>query len=162
MKTWMKVGLVALLFGIPAFLIGPSIWPPSPENPTPTAMQLPLFIVLAIFEALVFGLGVAFIIFGLPLARRLAGRSQPLAWATYISIAWLTVSWWPHDNSHLSNGSNLNGLLVIEYVFHFTLMVAGLVLAYAFVRNAMRTADTSSAVSAGQGVELPTPQQAGA
>lgn len=162
MKTWMKVGLVALLFGIPAFLIGPSIWPPSPENPMPTATQLPLFIVIAVLEAVVFGLGVAFIIFGYPLARRLAGRSQPLAWATYISIAWLTVSWWPHDNSHLSNGSNMSGLLVIEYVFHVTLMLTGLVLAYAFVRNATRTADTTSAMPAAQGGELPAPQQAGA
>jgi hypothetical protein len=34
------------------------------------------------------------------------------------------VSWWPHDNLHISNGNDLRGLLFIEYGFHFTLMIA--------------------------------------
>jgi hypothetical protein len=42
-------------------------------------------------------------------------------------------SWWPHDNLHISNGNNLQGLLFIEYGFHFTLMIAALVLAYCFL-----------------------------
>jgi hypothetical protein len=48
----------------------------------------------------------------------------------YLSIGWLMVSWWPHDNLHISNSNNLQGLLFIEYGFHFTLMIAALVLAY--------------------------------
>jgi hypothetical protein len=43
----------------------------------------------------------------------------------YLGIGWLMVSWWPHDN--------LQGLLFIEYGFHFTLMIAALVLAYCFL-----------------------------
>jgi hypothetical protein len=51
----------------------------------------------------------------------------------YLSIGWLMVSWWPHGNPHISNGNNLQGLVFIEYGFHFTLMIADLVLAYCFL-----------------------------
>ena len=54
-----------------------------------------------------------------------------IIWA-FLSIAWLLFSWWPHDSLHVANGINLSGLLVIEYVFHVTLMVAGAILAYFF------------------------------
>ena len=43
------------------------------------------------------------------------------------------VSWWPHDNMHIHNGNDLQGLLYIEYGFHVTLMAAGLVLAYSLL-----------------------------
>jgi hypothetical protein len=36
-------------------------------------------------------------------------------------------------NTALSNGNDLQGLLYIEYGFHFTLMIAALVLAYCFL-----------------------------
>ncbi len=45
----------------------------------------------------------------------------------------LALIWWPHDNLHISNGNNLQGLLFIEYGFHFTLMIAALVLAHCFL-----------------------------
>lgn len=142
MKTWQKVAAITLLFGVPAFLLGPVIWPPAPEVPTPTSGQLPLFLFLSVMEALTFGLGIAFLLFGRSLARRLGGGSGPLAWLVFLIIAWFLVSWWPHDNFHLHNGLELNGLLLIEYGFHFTLMLGGLVLAYAFVRVARPTSQT--------------------
>ena len=54
-------------------------------------------------------------------------------WAAYLAIGWLLVSWWPHDNMHIHNGNDLQGLLYIEYGFHVTLMIAGLVLAYSLL-----------------------------
>ena len=39
----------------------------------------------------------------------------------------------PHDNMHIHNGTDMQGLLYIEYGFHVTLMVAGLVLAYSLL-----------------------------
>ena len=42
-------------------------------------------------------------------------------------------NWWMHDNLHVHTGLNIPGLLAIEYGFHVTLGVAGLVLAYLFV-----------------------------
>jgi hypothetical protein len=43
------------------------------------------------------------------------------------------VSWWPHDNMHIHNAMNIDGLIVIEYVFHFTLIAAGFVLTYSYL-----------------------------
>ena len=43
------------------------------------------------------------------------------------------VSWWPHDNLHLHNGMDLQGLPFIEYGFHVTLIIAAFVLAYSLL-----------------------------
>lgn len=57
MHPRLAVPLIALAAGIPAFLLGRVIWSPAPSNPTPSEAQLPFFIVLALIEALLFGLG---------------------------------------------------------------------------------------------------------
>ena len=51
----------------------------------------------------------------------------------YLSIGYLIVSWWPHLNLHAHNGSNLQGLLYIDYFFHLPLEIAGVVLALSFI-----------------------------
>ncbi len=151
MKTRTKVLLITLLFGGAAFALGPVIWPPSPSVPVPTASQLPFLIVLAALEALTFGLGVAFVALGLPLVRRLALGSRARTWTTFIGIAWLMLSWWPHDNMHLQNGLELNGLIVIEYAFHASLMVTGVLLAYIFVSSLRAVQAEPSAQPGGRG-----------
>jgi hypothetical protein len=130
-KTGIKMMLVTLIVGIPAFFLGPVIWPPSPDI-HPTQTQLPYLIVLSLIEALIFGFGVAFIIYGWPRVKAATGDATRAARAMYVSLAWLAVSWWPHDNLHIHNALNMNGLIAIEYAFHFTLIVAGLVLVYSF------------------------------
>jgi hypothetical protein len=132
-KIWVKVLLVTLVVAIPAFLTGPIIWPPAEHSPAPTAGQLPFFLFLAAFESITLGLGVSFLLFGMPVVRRISAGSKLKAWAMYLSIGWLMVSWWPHDNLHLHNGMDLQGLLYIEYGFHLTLMIAGIVLGYSFL-----------------------------
>ena len=138
MKTWLKVLLVTLVVAVPAFVLGPIIWPPDPHGTAPAGLQLLLFMILAALESLTFGLGVAFISFGLPLARRVAGKSRAHAWTAFSATAWLLISWWPHDNMHIHNGGNLAGMLVIEYLFHVSLMIAGAALAYALVQALQR------------------------
>ena len=128
----MKVLFVTVLFGVSAFLLGPVIWPPEAGGPEPSAGQLPFFVVLFAIEALAFGLGISFLAFGLPLVRKASGGWRLRAWAMYLSIVWLLVSWWPHDNLHIHTES-LQGLLYIEYGFHMTLILSGLVLAYSFL-----------------------------
>ena len=81
------------------------------------------------------GLGVCFLAFGLPLLQR-AGRSNGLKWAAFVSIAWLMMSWWPHDGLHRSlDHMDLNGLLAIEYGLHVTLMIASTMVGLFFVRT---------------------------
>ncbi len=133
MKPWVKVALVTALFAVPAMALGQVIWPPAPGGPEPTAGQFPFFIFLAVFEAVTFGLGVSFLLFGFAPLKRALGGSPWRTWATYLAIGWLLVSWWPHDNMHIHNGSDLQGLLYIEYGFHVTLMLSGLILAFSLL-----------------------------
>jgi hypothetical protein len=147
MKTWYKVVLITLGTAVPAFILGPIIWPPDPHGAAPVGLQLVLFIVLAAIESLALGLGVAFISYGVPLVRRAGSGSRASAWMTFIATAWLLISWWPHDNMHKHNGMNLGGLLVIEYLFHFSMIVAGVILAYTLVRALRATTTTEQALS---------------
>ena len=133
MKPWVKVALVTALFAVPAMALGQVIWPPAAGGPEPTAGQFPFFLLLAVFEALTFGFGISFLLFGFAPLRRALGGSGWRTWAAYLSIGWFLVSWWPHDNMHIHNGENMQRLLYIEYGFHVTLMAAGLVLAYSLL-----------------------------
>lgn len=139
MRARIAVPLIAVGVGIPAFLLSQVIWPPAPGNPTPSGAQLPLFVLLAVVEALLFGLGVAFLVFGLPLVRQAAGKVGLDPRPVYVAIAWQLVSWWPHDNFHMATGMDLNGLLMIEYAFHVTLILSALVVARFFLAT-MRAA----------------------
>ena len=143
MKLWINVLFVTLLFGIPAFILGPLIWPPAIS---PGSNLLPFFLILSGAESLTFGLGAAFLIFGWPQLRQLARGSRPLTWAMFISIAWLLISWWPHDHLHALNKTQ-EGLLFIEYGFHLTLFIGGAILAYGFIRLLVSAREASSSSS---------------
>jgi len=100
MRTSLKMLVITLLFGVAAFVLGPVLWPPSPDI-HPSAAQLPYLIVLSVIEALAFGFGVAFIVYGRSLIKGLTGGVGKAASAMHGSLAWLLVSWWPHDNLHM-------------------------------------------------------------
>ena len=133
MKTRTKVALVTAAVGIPAFFLGPVLFPPADVGVEPTAGQLPFFIFLAVGDALLLGLGVSFLLFGFPVMREVSPDSKTRAWAMYLSIGYLMVSWWPHLNMHASNGIDFQGLLYIDLLFHLPLEVAGVALALSFI-----------------------------
>lgn len=124
---------VILIFTAASFFTTFVIWPNPPGAPTPPADLAPLFAVVGLIESIAFGAGVAFLIFGGQLLARM-GQGRPLTIATYLSIAWLLISWWPHDNLHRVVGLNFGNLIKIEYGFHGTLILAGLIVAYFFLR----------------------------
>ncbi len=133
MKVPAKVVIVTLVVGVLGFLTeanGPlgSFWAPSPTIPQAAGVQVPLFMLLGVAEALALGLGVSFLLFGYSTLRASVPASASLTRAAHLSIAWLLINWWAHDSLHQHNGMNLNGLLGIEYAFHVTLIVAGIVL----------------------------------
>jgi hypothetical protein len=150
MKTSMKVAVVTALVAVPAFLMGPVLFPPADIGVEPTAAQIPHFIFLAAGDALLLGLGVSFLLFGFPVMRQVSPDSKLRAWAMYLSIGYLMVSWWPHLNLHASNGMDLGGLLLIDYFFHLPLEVAGVVLALSFV-SLMRSRTGKEPASAERG-----------
>lgn len=141
-RPWVKVLIVTLLVTVPAFLLGPVIWHPMGMEPSPG--QLPFFMVVSFFEALALGLGVSFLVFGLPLVRRVSPDLKVRAWLMYLGIGWALVSWWPHGNLHMSNGDNMQRLLFIEYGFHVTLIITAGIVAYCFL-SLLRDRENSAA-----------------
>ncbi|MGH2751147.1 MAG: hypothetical protein ACRDK3_09795 [Actinomycetota bacterium] len=143
------VAVVTALVAAVAFALGPVLWPPAAATPAPSDGQLPWFVALAAAEALVLGLGVSFALFGGPVVRRLASPRRALA--VRAGLVWVLASWWPHDNLHIANGSDLGGLLAIEYGFHLTVMAAGLAVVWALlpVREATERRAPEAAGSAG-------------
>jgi hypothetical protein len=133
--------VVTAAFTAAAFLtgvngpLGPAVfgWRPAPGFPAPTGTQLPLFMLLALTEALAFGVGAAFLLFGLPWLRAAGRAPAPLTRLAHLSIAWVLSNWWSHDSFHIANGTDLGGLLVIEYGYHVTLILAGALAAAWFV-----------------------------
>ncbi|MDQ6771840.1 MAG: hypothetical protein M3024_02435 [Candidatus Dormibacteraeota bacterium] len=121
------IAALAIGLGAPAFVLGRVIWPSPPGAQVPPASLLPFLIVPAVFESLALGAGVAFLVAG---GRALARLGQPrwLTLATYASVGWTLVSWWPHSNMHRANTS-LQGLAAIDWTFHITLIVAAGVIA---------------------------------
>ncbi len=132
MRTRIEAAAITLAVAVPAFLAGPVLFPPAEGGPIPTSSQVPHLLFLAATDAVLLGLGVSFLIFGLPVLRKVSPDSKLRAWAMYLSIGYLIVSWWPHLNMHALNGLDLQGLLYIDYFFHLPLEVAGIVLAYCF------------------------------
>jgi C4-dicarboxylate transporter len=138
MKSWVRWLVVTLLVGAVSFLLVPLL--PVPANaPQPPAAIFPFFVVLAFFESMALGLGVAFLIFGRPLLTA-TGVSPRLATAAYLSIAFLLANWWLHDYMHRVTNGDWNRIVLVEYGFHLPLMVAGAVVAWFFVSVAMRSA----------------------
>jgi hypothetical protein len=131
MKRSMKVSIVTLMVAVPAFVLGPVLFPPADVGSEPSAAQIPFFMFLGAADAILLGLGVSFLVFGLPVLRKVSPDSRLRAWAMYLAIGYLMVSWWPHLNLHISTPiDNWQMLLYIDFLFHLPLEIAGVVLAY--------------------------------
>ncbi|MBN1399594.1 MAG: hypothetical protein JXA74_02080 [Anaerolineae bacterium] len=138
---WLKWVLLAGPLAVLAFLGGSGaplggFWAPSPGAEalvaSATSFQVMSFMLLKVAEAVAFGFGAAFLLFGYGSTRAAPGA---LGRAAHLAIVWLLVSWWPHDSLHLHfEGGTAGALLGIEYGFHFTVMVAGAILAWFFTK----------------------------
>ena len=132
--------LVALPLAILGFLVNPhgplgGFWAPAAGLPVPAPAQVPFFMLLNVAEAVTFGSGIAFLLFGYNDFFANSGVSSLLTRLAHISIAWLFLNWLPHDSLHVHLGeSDLWQLLALEYGFHVTLMIAGAILAVFFAR----------------------------
>ena len=86
-RTWLPVLVLTVIIAVPAFLVNPIVWSPAPDGPVPTAAQLPYLIAMDLMQAVFLGLGVSFLLFGLPIMRNISPDSKTRAWAMYLSIA---------------------------------------------------------------------------
>ena len=137
------IAIITIVLAIVAVLASPNgplgfFWRPAPGSAAPAGFQLPLFIIINIAEGVTFGYGIAFMLFGRQYVTDLLPSRPTLASLAYLGLVWNMVSWWPHDSMHIHIGENLNGLLMIEYIFHMTLMAGAAIVAY-YVINVART-----------------------
>jgi len=133
MRLRFQVAVVTLVLTVAAFIVAPVIWPLSPDIVISEA-EVPFFIFLSLVESLSFALGISFLIFGWPLLAKQGVLGDSLRVAMFVSVFWLLVSWWPHDNMHAAAGHDIGALLFLEYAFHFTAMVAAAIVAYGFYK----------------------------
>lgn len=133
MKTWIKATLIVILFGSQALMWGRVIWPPAQSMPQPGPGLLPFFYFLGLMEAITFGVGIAFILLIYASVFSVQKKYRTRAVLSSLSLFWLLTSWWLHDHLHAHNGDDLHGLIVIEYAFHLTSMIAALILTENFL-----------------------------
>ena len=125
-----KFWVVASVSAIIANALSGILWPNLPGMISPDPNQVPLFIVLAVIESISFGIGVSFILFGWKSFRSIMPENRNLSLLSFVSASWLLVSWWPHDNLHRTMAmGDYWQLIRIEWGFHFTLIIAGIIVA---------------------------------
>jgi hypothetical protein len=135
MRTSLKFALITLAAAVPAFLLSPVLFPPNPKVAPPAPELIPYFIFISVAETLFFGVGVAFLILGMPLLRRVARVSGTSAVPPYLAIGYLTASWWPHLGMHAVAGMDFDKLILVDYGFHLPYILAAVVVAYFFYRT---------------------------
>lgn len=155
MKPGIKTALITTVCAIVAFVfsadapLGKPIWPAKPMHVPPSGGQILGFVAFGLVSSVVFGLGVSFLVDGYSLVRRITASRRDAILA-YLSIGWILVSWFPHDNLHMAVGDQAGGILALLWGFHATLMAAGLNLAFvvlstARARSVHQVASTSRA-----------------
>ncbi|MFV2015116.1 MAG: hypothetical protein ACC656_06800, partial [Candidatus Heimdallarchaeota archaeon] len=146
-RKWVVLTSVIAVIASSASPFGPlgSFWgsPVVPEDVDPTTFQLILFGLNSLASSIIFGLGISFLIFGYAKVKTMQPASKRLTLAAYFSIVWLLTSWWPHENLHDTVGDRINANIAVDYGFHMTLMIAGVILAY-FFWTLMRPQTTTS------------------
>lgn len=110
--------------------LGAMLWPPHEGESEPTGAVLGGLIAMGLVEAVAFGAGVAFLVFGWPRVRDTPGVPRGLAMAAFLAVGWGLVSWVPHTAMHISNApEDFARLVAIEYIFHFTLVIGAAIVA---------------------------------
>lgn len=157
MKTSWKMALLTIAVAVPTIPLGQMLWRAEAGAAGPPAALLPLFILLSAAEGLAFGFGVAFLILGWPLVRRATQAAGVATLPVYLGIAWSLLQWWPHSNSHRVIGEDYAKLLLVDYGFHVTLMIAAAIMARFFLATVRRTVAAGSATGrAALGAAVPT------
>ena len=125
---WLAVTVVVAAVAVPLSFV---LWKTPPGVATPPSSILPFFLPIGVvIPALSLGFGVAFMLFGRNLLR--TDKPSGLSRASFVSIWWLLVNWWPHSNFHRV-ASGWANIVVIDYVFHTTVIIATCVVAAFFV-----------------------------
>ena len=124
--------IITTLFALPAFLLARIIWP-FPQ--TPTSGLITFFTLTTAIESIFTGIGISFVFLVLTKYITVLNKHGILGWLSFVSIAWILISGYPHDNSHIAQGTELHGLVPIEIFFHGTLAIAALIVMKYFLKS---------------------------
>jgi hypothetical protein len=150
MSTKLKVILTVVAFTVIGFLIQPptpigaQIWPPSADIPAPEGAQVPLLMLYGLVAAIGFGIGIAFLLFGRPLVASL-GLAAGMTTAMHLSVFWFLGNWVVHESLHIANGHNMWGLIALEWGFHATMVLAGVIIILGLLQVARMRATPATA-----------------
>lgn len=137
---------ITLAVAIPVFLSTRLIFPPPEHGPQPEGVQLPLFMIIGVFEALALGLAIATLLSARRVIDALPTTQRRPAWVVTLGTTWFLGNWWFHDNLHMQVGTDMGGLLALEYSFHVTMICAGAAIIVALAKVArLRAQERSSA-----------------
>jgi hypothetical protein len=128
--------IVTIVIGALVFLLSPNaplgrFWGHPAQEHTPQGIQRVFFILLNVIQSLAFGLGFTFLLFGWQHIKEILPGNKNLSLAVYLAMAWSLISWWPHTSLHQIVGmENITNLLAVEYVFHVTVILGGVIMLY--------------------------------
>jgi hypothetical protein len=77
--------------------------------------------------------------------RRVAKVAGVSPWPAYLSIGYLTASWWPHLGMHAVAGFDADKLLLVDYGFHLPYILAATIVAHFFFRTLQAAAKSAPA-----------------
>ena len=130
-----KFWIIAFIVALPLFFVARIIWPF--HNGTTDDVQK-FFNIVTGLESLFSGIGIAFVVTVLSEYKRKISNWKLLDWFVFFSVAWILVSGYPHDNSHIASEVHAADLIKIEIFFHGTLALAALIVMHEFARKIKR------------------------
>lgn len=136
-RRWLLVTGVAAVAAVPLSFV---LWHAPSGAVAPPSGLLPYFVAITVvIPSLSFGFGVAFLVLGRKLVH-LNGAAR-LSRASFLSIGWLLVNWWPHSNFHRV-ASGWANIVLVDYFFHTTVIIATCVVAAFYLKTVRQQATT--------------------
>ena len=134
-KETIGLAVVAAALTVVNFFIQPMLFRPI-DQPPPTL--LPAFIFLGFWDALGFGVGVAFLIYLAASYQKWPKNVRGPLLAMFFIALWFSVLNWVHDGLHEAGASPPNwlSLALVEYGFHFPWLIFAGVLVFAAIKLA--------------------------
>jgi len=130
-----KFWVITLIVALPLFFVARHIWP---FHDGVSDEVKNFFSVVTALESLFSGVGVAFVFVVISKYKDKIKSWHLFDWLVFISIAWILISGYPHDNSHIAQEAHAADLIGIEIFFHGTLALSALFVMHEFVRKLKR------------------------
>ena len=131
MKQFSQVVLVGII-SLVAFWAARIIWP-FPEGTDLVTKNF--FTIVTAIESAFLGFGLFFILRVFTKYKQQVWKWKLLDWLTFLSISWILISGYPHDNTHIAHETSIQGLISIEVIFHGTLAIAAIFITFYFLKQ---------------------------